>query len=322
MPVILINLPEHAVTERDRAEIARIMPEYQVRVTQDNDEIKALASEVEILAGWPNRDLLVAAPNLRWYQQWSAGSDWLNRYPEAVERPFLVTSASGVHPVQIAEHVFAMMLAFARKLPEAVRHQAEREWKAPAGERLSELYEKTLLMVGLGAIGERIALVGSALGMRVLGVRRSAVAPPPGVERLYSPDRLLDALPEADFVVLAPPLTKDTRGMIGERQLRAMKTSAFLVNVGRGKLVDEQALVCALQEDRIAGAGLDVFETEPLAPESPLWGMPNVIITAHYAGASPRYYERAMPIFLDNLRRFCGRQELRNLVDKRAAVLN
>ena len=321
MPTILINLPRHAVTEDDLRQIRELMPGYDARLTQDRDEIAALRDEVEIFAGWPAPDLLVAAPNLRWYQQWSAGSDWLARYPEAAERPFLVTNASGVHPVQIAEHAFAMMLAFGRKLHEAVRCQAAREWKAPPGESLSELYEKTLLMIGLGAIGERIALVGHALGMRVLGMRRTLANPPAGVIAVYPPERLPTVLPECDFVVLAPPLTRETRGMIGERELRAMKPTAFLVNVGRGKLIDEAALIRGLQEGWIAGAGLDVFESEPLPQDSPLWDMPNVIMTAHYAGASPRYYERAMPIFLDNLRRYRDGEALRNLVDKREAAL-
>jgi phosphoglycerate dehydrogenase-like enzyme len=321
MPVILINLPPHGATDADLQEIRRIMPGYEIRMTQERDEIAALRDEVEVLAGWPVTELLVSAPNLRWYQQWSAGSDWLARHPEAAARPFLVTSASGVHPIQIAEHAFAMMLAFVRKQHEAVRHQAAREWKAPAGETLGELYERTLLMVGLGAIGERIAVLSSAFGMRVLGIRRTRSQPPPGVEAIYGPERLLDLLPESDFVVLAPPLTGETRGMIGERELGAMKPGAFLVNVGRGKLIDEAALIRALREGWIAGAGLDVFETEPLPTDSPLWDMANVIITAHYAGGSPRYYERAMPIFLDNLRRYRAGEALRNLVDKQAAAL-
>ncbi len=319
MPVILINLPPHGVTESDLAEIHEIMPDYDVRHTQDRDEISAVSADVEILAGWPVADLLVAGPKLRWYQQWSAGSDWLIRYPASVERPFVATSASGVHPIQISEHVFALMLAFVRKLPEVIRDQANHKWHAPAGETLNELYQRTLLVIGLGAIGERIARVGNALGMRVYGTRRSVVEAPPWVDGLYTPDRLPEVLPEADFVVLAAPLTKETHHMIGEAELAAMKRSAFIVNIGRGKLIDEGALIRALQEGRIAGAGLDVFETEPLPPDSPLWDLPNVIITPHYAGASPRYYERAMPIFLDNLRRYRDGRELRNLVDKHAA---
>lgn len=321
MSTILLNLPPHAVTEEDMARIRSLMPDYDIRLTQDRDEIAALRNEVEILAGWPAADLLVSGAGLRWFQQWSAGSDWLMRHPEAAARPFRLTNASGVHPVQIAEHTFAMMLAFVRKLHEAARHQAAREWQAPAGETLGELYQKRLLMIGLGAIGERIGRVGNALGMRVWGMRRTVEDAPPGVEAVYPPDRLLDLLPECDFVVLAPPLTRETLRMIGEAELRAMKSSAFLVNVGRGKLIDEAALIHGLREGWIGGAGLDVFETEPLPGDSPLWDMPNVIITAHYAGASPRYYERAMPIFLDNLRRYREGEELRNLVDKQAAAI-
>lgn len=318
MPTILINLPPHGVTEDDLKRIHEIMPGYDVRVTQDREEIASLRDDVEILAGWPVADLLVSAPHLRWYQQWAAGSDWLQRYPATAERPFLATNASGVHPIQVTEHVFALMLAFVRKLPQAIRNQVEHKWEAPPGETLHELYQRTLLIIGLGAIGERIARMGNGLGMRVSGTRRTAVKPPPGVEAVYTPAHLLEILPQADFVVLATPLTPETTRIIGERELRAMKQSAFLVNIGRGKLIDEPVLIRALQEGWIAGAGLDVFETEPLPADSPLWALPNVIITAHYAGASPRYYERAMPIFLDNLQRYRDGRPLRNPVDKRA----
>ncbi|MGE5603499.1 MAG: NAD(P)-dependent oxidoreductase, partial [Nitrososphaerales archaeon] len=216
MPTIVINLPSHGVTEDDLNKIREIMPDYDVRVTQDREECKSIRDDVEILAGWPVADLLLSAPNLRWYQQWAAGSDWLQRYPEAVERPFLVTNASGVHPIQIAEHVLALMLAFVRRLPQAIHNQAEHKWDAPPGETVGELYQRTLLVVGMGAIGERIARVANALGMRVSGTRRSAVKPPAGVEAIYTPDRLLDVLPQADFVVLAAPLTPETMCMIGE----------------------------------------------------------------------------------------------------------
>ncbi len=319
MPTILINLPPHGVTPEAIAQIREIMPGYDVRVTQDRDEMESLLGEMEIAAGWPLGALIVRAPKLRWYQQWMAGSDWLSRHPEAIEQDFLLTNASGVHGVQIGEHILAFMLAFVRRLPAAVRQQAAHEWKAFPGEGLGELYERTLLMVGLGPIGRRTAQVAAALGMHVIGVRRSGGEPPPGVDALYTPDRLHWVLPQADFVALAVPLTSATRGLIGERELRLMKPSAFLVNVGRGRLIDEEALVRSLREGWIAGAGLDVFETEPLPPESPLWDLPNAILTSHYAGASPRYYERAMPIFLDNLRRYRDGTQLRNLVDKRAA---
>jgi phosphoglycerate dehydrogenase-like enzyme len=169
----------------------------------------------------------------------------------------------------------------------------------------------------MGPIGRRTAQISAALGMRVLGVRRSATKLEAGVERMVGPEQLLDVLPQTDFVVLAVPFTPQTRGVIGETALRAMKPSAYLINIGRGGLVDEPALIRALQAGRLAGAGLDVFETEPLPPASPLWAMENVIITAHYAGASPHYTERWLTIFWENLARYCRGETLINIVAKR-----
>ncbi len=318
MPTILLNLPPEAVDPAQVAEIELIMPGYRVLATQDHAEIQAYLDETEIVAGWPPGEYLEHMPRLRWYQQWAAGADWLARYPGAVAAPFVLTSASGVHAVPISEHVLALMLAWARRLPEAVLAQAAHEWKVPPGESLGELYESTLLMVGAGAIGSRIARLAAALGMRVLAIRHNPAKPVEGAEAVYGPDRLVEALPQADFVVLATPLTAATRGMIGPAELSAMKRSTFLVNIGRGALVRQDALVHALAEGMIAGAGLDVFDPEPLPADSPLWAMPNVIITAHYSGATPCYHPRAMAIFLDNLRRYTAGQPLRNLVDKHA----
>ena len=173
-----------------------------------------------------------------------------------------------------------------------------------------------MVLVGIGAIGERTAKVASGLEMRVLGVRRHPNVSAPGVEAMVGPDQLLSLLPQADFVVLTVPLTDETRHMIGETELRSMKPTAYLVNIGRGGTIDEEALIRALQEGRIAGAGLDVFETEPLPESSPLWDMDNVIVTSHYAGLTPLYNERALSIFLDNLRRYRAGEPLHNVVDK------
>jgi phosphoglycerate dehydrogenase-like enzyme len=295
-----------------------LMPGYRVLVTQDRDAMRAHLDDVEIAGGWSLGGLVEQMPELRWYQQWMAGSDWLARHPGAVDANFLLTNASGVHAVQISEHVLALLLAWVRRLPEVVRQQAEHVWEPPPGESLRELYGSTLIMVGTGAIGARIARLAAALGMRVLAVRRDPSTPVDGAEAVYGPGQLLEVLPEGDFVVLAAPLTAATRGMFGPPEFSAMKGSAFLVNVGRGGLVQQEALIDALRAKQIGGAGLDVFEPEPLPADSPLWSMPNVILTPHYAGASPRYYERAMAIFLDNLRRYRDGESLRNLVDKRA----
>jgi len=184
---------------------------------------------------------------------------------------------------------------------------------------LFELAGKTMVLIGVGAIGARTAEVARALGMRVLGVRRHPQLTVPGIEAMYGPGQLLDVLPEADFCVITVPLTPETKGMIGEPELRAMKSTSYIVNIGRGATIQETVLVRALQEGWIAGAGLDVFETEPLPPDSPLWDMDNVIMTAHYAGLTPHYEERAMAIFVDNLKRYRNREPLRNVVDKKLA---
>lgn len=316
MTVLLIREPPAALSAADRAIIADLAAPMQLVVTDDAAAIEAVLPEVEIATGHVPPSLLARMPQLRWYQQWGAGADWLLRHPELAARDFIVTNASGIHAIQISEHILALMLAFARRLPQALRGQARGEWARQPRESLFELAGKTLVLIGLGAIGGRTARLAAALEMRVIGVRRNAGEPPPGVERVVGPDRLLEVLPLADFVVLTIPLTAETRHMIGERELRAMKRSAYIFNIGRGGTIDEPSLIRGLREGWIAGAGLDVFEHEPLPADSPLWQMDNVIITAHYAGATPHYNERALAIFLDNLRRYVAGEPLQNVVDK------
>jgi phosphoglycerate dehydrogenase-like enzyme len=301
-----------AALERIRA----IMPEARLAITERPEEIEPLIEEVEIAAGhFPARSI-ERAPNLRWYQQWGAGADWLLRHPDIAARDFILTNASGVHAIPISEHILAYLLAFARSLPAAFFDQERHQWDREKDLPVFELAGKTLLLVGVGAIGQRTAQVASALGMRVHGIRREAAENVPGVERMFRPEQLMEALPEADFVVLTLPLTAESRGMFGERAFSRMKPTAYLINIGRGGTVDETALINALQTGQIAGAGLDVFEKEPLPPESQLWDMKNVIITAHYAGSTPHYQERALEIFIDNLERYAKGQPLRNVVDK------
>ena len=317
MRTILLDFEPGTLPEAQLAHIRAAAPDMRILVTRNLDEIESVLDEIEIVAGGFPRDLLIRARNLRWFQQWGAGADWLLRHPEAVELDFMLTNASGVHPIPISEHILAFLLAFARRLHRAVRAQERHEWVPE--DQLDDFFEldgKTMLLVGVGAIGERTAAVARALGMRVLGVRRNVAAGVPDVEAMFGPDRLLDLLPEADFVVLTVPLTHETRGMIGERELRAMKPAAYLVNIGRGGTILESALIRALREGWIAGAGLDVFESEPLPRDSPLWAMDNVIITSHYAGLTPHYHARATAIFVDNLRRYQAGEPLRNVVDK------
>ena len=316
MSTILLGFEPDRVSKDHLAQVQATAPDMRLLVTRDRDEIEGVLDEIEIAVGGFPRDLLPKTCNLRWLQQWGAGADWLLRHPEAVKLGFVLTNASGVHAIPISEHILAFLLAFARGLHRAVCAQVRGEWEAPH-RTVFELAGKTMVLVGIGAIGERTAAVASALGIRVLGIRRDPSVGAPGVEATFGPDQLLDVLPEADFVVLTIPHTHETEGMIGEQELQAMKPTAYIVNIGRGGTIQEDVLIRALQEGWIAGAGLDVFETEPLPKDSPLWEMENVIVTAHYSGATPHYNDRAMTIFLDNLRRYRAGEPLRNVVDKK-----
>ena len=318
MNTLLIGLDPDSVSEAQLAQVRALAPNMELLITTDHAEIEAALDEIEIAAGMMPREFLATAPNLRWYQQWGAGANWLLHQPDVPDYGFILTNASGVHAVPISEHIFALMLAFARQLHRAVRAQGNTRWiRDEELGPISELAGKTVVLIGAGAIGSRTARLARGLEMRVLGVRRHPAVESPCFEAMYGPDQLLDILPEADFVVLAMPLTFETERMIGEKELRAMKPTAYLINIGRGGTVDQDALIRALNEGWIAGAGLDVFETEPLPESSPLWGMDNAILTYHYAGNNPRYDERAMAIFIDNLCRYKAGEPMRNVVDKK-----
>jgi phosphoglycerate dehydrogenase-like enzyme len=316
MPTLLLGFEPDELAAEQRRQIEQLAPHLKLLQTTDRQTIEEALADIEIAVRRFPTDLLAQAPNLRWYQQWGAGADWLLNQPALVASDLVITTGSGIHAIPITEHIIAMLLAFARGLPQAIRQQGGQVWRAPEWEQLFELPGRTMLLIGVGAIGEQTAKVATALGMRVVGVRRDPSIPAAGVDEMYGSDQLLDLLPQADVVVLTAPLTPETHHLIGPAELTAMKTSAILINIGRGGTIDESALIQALQEGRIAGAGLDVFAKEPLPPDSPLWGMENVIVTAHYAGATPVYDDRAMAIFLANLRRYLAGEPLQNVVDK------
>ena len=256
--------------------------------------------EAEIVCGWKPEvaeRCLHADTKLKWVQTWGAGVD---RLPlEAMSRyGIAVTSASGVHPQPVSETAFAMMLAFSRRLHLSIRNQMQRSWQSVGG--LSEIHGKTIGVIGVGAIGAEIARIAKAFDMNVLGVRRSGGAVD-GVDRVFDWTGLNAVLKSSDYVVSILPLTPETGHLFGREQFRRMKRSAYFINVGRGPTVHTEALIEALEEGMIAGAGLDVFEQEPLPGDNPLWGMDNVIMTPHNGGGTDRYYDRAMRIFLTNL---------------------
>ena len=273
-------------------------------------------AEADIIVCWylPHGSLSWA-PRLKWVQAWSAGTDGIR--PSGVfEAGIPVTNLSGVHAVPIAEHVLMMMLMLARDSKAFEEGARGRQWLA--SDDVSELYEKTVGVVGLGNIGSRVARVCRGLDMSVIATRRTVPAQRSnvqGVDELLSTSELPFLLEQSDFVVLSCPLTPETRGLIGERELRAMKPTAYLINIARGEIVDEPALKRALKEGWIAGAGLDVFWNEPLEQDSELWEMPNVVMTPHMANTSPREEARAVTLFEDNLARFIAGEPLRNTVD-------
>lgn len=259
-----------------------------------------------------------AARRLRWIQSTAVGIAPL-LVPEIVDSPIVVTNVRGVHSAPIAEHAIALVLALRRRLHQARDRQATRTWAQIELQeaRVPVLAESTLLVVGLGAIGSRVAALGHGLGMRVIGVRRRPhESMPPGVASVYGPDRLREALALADAVVLATPRTTETRAMIGAAELESMRPTAVLVNVARGRLIDDAALLAALERGVIAGAGLDAFIREPLPENDPLWRLPNVLITPHTAAFGDDYWRPAIDLFLDNLARFARGAPLVNIVDK------
>jgi len=308
-----------------------VLPSPEVRriasVLTDAEVIEARTTE-ERARALPDADVLIASKissaevvllkRLRWIQSTAVGVAPL-LVPEIVNSPIVVTNVRGVHSQPIAEHAIALVLALRRQLHTARDRQSVRDWAQAEIQavRVPVLADSTLLVVGLGAIGSRVAALGAGLGMRVIGVRRRLAKPaPPGVTSVVGPDHLREVLPQADAVVLATPRTENTRAMIGEAEFALMKRSAVLVNVARGRLIDDAALIAALERGAIAGAGLDAFIREPLPDESPLWRMPNVLITPHTAAFGADYWRPAVDFFLENYERFCRGDSLINVVDK------
>jgi phosphoglycerate dehydrogenase-like enzyme len=272
-------------------------------------------ADVLVISGFWRNDLLEHSPRLRFIQSIGAGTDQFDR--ELLRaRGVRLASAQGVNERAVSQHAMALIVAMARRLPEARDNQARRHWRgmiADLAQREDELTDKTLIIVGLGRIGGRLAGLAKAFGMQVIGVRRDPAAGENGADEVHRFDRLPELLPKADFVALTCPLTPETQGIIGPEALKRMKRSAILVNCARGKCVDEPALIAALEAGQIVGAGIDVTEEEPLSAESPLWRMPNVLITPHTAGETRSYERNVVDILLENLERLWrGEQVLRN----------
>lgn len=285
-------------------------------MTPTDEELR----DADGLIGWRlDAELLAAASRLRWLHASGAG---VERYDLAAiaARGIMFTNSSGVSAPNMAEHALGMMIALTRQFPRLMRAQAQRKWRDDETHReVGELQGQTVLVVGMGEIGCNVARRGAAFGMRVHGLRRRGdTSPPAEFERVFGIDALHEALADADHVVVTLPSTPRSRGMFDAAAFAAMKPGAAIYNVGRGAVIDTAALIAALESGHLGGAGLDVTDPEPLPAESPLWGMENVLITAHTSGATPRYWQRQGDLIAENIRRIQRGDPPRNLVDLEA----
>lgn len=307
----------HDIIEKTISTDEIISGMFDRRYMKSRDELLENIARAEVLFTFAvPQEAAARAANLKWVHFASAGID-KSMSPALLEnRNVKLTCSRGLHANTIAEFVLMQMLAFSKNLARAIESQGRREWKFE--EMLDgkfDLEGKTVAIIGLGSIGRRVARLAKAFDMRVVGTvsRPRKIA---AVDEVFSPGQIKKCLEDADFVVLAAPLTVQTLHLIGDRELAAMKPGACLVNIGRGKLVDETALIKALQNRRIAGAGLDVFETEPLPVDSPFWGMPNVSVTPHYSGMAEDIWKKTAQLFCENARRYRDGKRLLGVVDR------
>jgi len=308
----------HGMSRADLERIEAVADSVTAEAARSMEEALAKAAEAEVIQGgnWSD-ELWKSAPRLKWVQSGGAG---VERYmtPDFIASPVVLTNAAGTYAIPIADHVMAFILYFSRQFNHLLRRQIKHEWADWGEHEMDELKDKTLGIIGLGGIGSEVAKRAKAFDMRVIATRRRPERPSEHVDEVRAAEELPWLLGESDYVALCTALTSETRHLIGEEQLRLMKPTAYLINIGRGGLIDEAALVEALNAGEVAGAGLDVFEEEPLPKDRPLWDMPNVMITPHRAGDSPRSHERFMKLFCENLRRYVAAEPLLNVVEKEA----
>jgi phosphoglycerate dehydrogenase-like enzyme len=307
--------PPPEMPERIRAR----WPEMRIVYLPTYDHIMDEVPDTDIFVGFSLRpEQFLLARKLKWLHSTAAGVGQL-MYPELRKSGIEVTNASGVHRVPMAEHILGTLIALARRFPDCFRYQQQSHWAQhelwAAPVRLRELRGQILLFIGFGAIGQEVARIIRPLGMRVWAVTRSGRTEEGLAEQVFPASKLDEVLPQADFVVLAAPETPETRKMMGAREFTLMKSSAYFLNVSRGALVDEPALISALEQHKIAGAALDVASQEPLPPENPLWKLDNAFITPHMSAVSEHLWERQTDLLMENLERWFAGDELLNRVD-------
>lgn len=317
----------NAFGEKLAERIRQELPGTEVIAATDIDQIAAVTNDIDILITWPFIDERVErfcenAPGLKWVHAFTAGVEGIIQ-SKLGQLGITITATKGIHGPPISDHVIAFIFSFLRSLPSLREYQRDKVWyrshEHPEQPDLAseESFNKTVGIIGLGSIGLCIAQKCKALGMRVVSTKRTPVASE-WVDACYPPDGLGEILGMSDFVVIAAPLTRETEKMIGEEQLQMMKRSAYLINISRGAIIDETALIKALQEKKIAGAALDTVGHEPLDRQSPLWEMPNVIITPHISANS--HYTRDIRSYesiLANIRRFANDEPLKYIVSRK-----
>jgi phosphoglycerate dehydrogenase-like enzyme len=291
------------------------LPDDRILAVQGDDLGPAAEADAAFggFSGERLRSVLAAAPRLRWVHTFSAG---VERHVPALagyDRVTL-TNNTGAYDVPIAEHVIAMIFAAAKRVPEHLAAQARSEWQREVPHQ--EVRDATLVILGLGSIGTELARLAAGVGMRVIGVRRDPSRPAPGVDRVVPPERFIEAAREGDYIAVTAALTPKTKGMVSAEVLRAIKPTAWIINIARGPIVDEAALISALRERRIGGAALDVFDAEPLPADSPLWKLDNAILTPHVSNSSPKVLERSLALVAENVRRFKAGEPMLNVVDR------
>jgi phosphoglycerate dehydrogenase-like enzyme len=311
--VVLVRVP---VPDGALAELEAKFPNVELVDAIDQNVYRSrLAEASAILSSRVPATDIEAAPRLKWIHAISAGVDsTINQ--TMIDRGIVLTNNSGVHVPNIAEHIMAMVLAFARAMPFHMRGQLKHQWTHDLpGRQVFELRDQTMLIVGYGDIGQSLGGFAHAFGMNVIGVRRRKPAADDGVARVIGLDELKANVPLADHVAICLPLTPATRGLFDRETLTSMKRGAYIYNIGRGTIIDQDTMIELLTSGHLGGAGLDVTTPEPLGPESPLWDLENVIITGHTSGQTPRHWEKAGAIFEANLRRFIAGDPLINVID-------
>ncbi len=297
----------------DQALIAEAAPNADIRYFADQQEAEAQIEQADVVAGALSPTALARAKRLKWQQTWLAGAD-AALSPEMRASDVILTSAKSNGAIPLAEHAMMLMIMLNRDTRRWLRAQDERRWEYRTHAELNGL---TCAIIGLGHAGQDLALKAKAFHMRVIGIRRSN-QPTPNVDQLFTAEQLHPFLAESDFVVVMAPSTPETTGMLGEAEFRAMKPSAYFLSISRGGIADDAALLRALHEGWIAGAGLDAHAIEPLPAGSPFWEAPNTIITPHNGASTRNSARRGLAIFIDNLSRFVAGEPLRNVVDKQA----